>query len=104
MSLFICEIVKVQHTHTHTHTHTHICRYSVKANLKLEDPEELTSELKLYKRAGGGTVCDVTITGLRSAIHLAGLTPAAALVLQVGSNCMDLDNLISLAAHLHTPH
>ena len=39
------------------------CRFSVKANLLVDDEDEQIEELKLYKQAGGGAVCDVTTIG-----------------------------------------
>ena len=53
------------HTHTHAHMHTQTHRYSVRANVILDSAMEAISELKVFKQAGGGTVCDVTITGIR---------------------------------------
>ena len=44
-----------------------LSRYSVNANLTIESKEDIISELKLYKRAGGGTLCDLTSIGLRYA-------------------------------------
>ena len=32
----------------------------------LDSVEDAVSELKLFRQAGGGTVCDVTITGIRN--------------------------------------
>ena len=40
-------------------------RYSAKKNLVLDSVSDAVSELKLFQQAGGGTVCDVTITGIR---------------------------------------
>ena len=42
-----------------------VSRYSVSANLSLESEEDISSELQLFKQAGGGTVCDVTCIGIR---------------------------------------
>ena len=42
------------------------CSYAVKQNLILESVSDAVSELKRFQQAGGGTVCDVTITGLRN--------------------------------------
>lgn len=55
--------------------------YSVRENLKLKVEEEIVSELKLYKRLGGGTICDLTSIGLRY-IH----TPATVLNLILRMN------------------
>jgi len=35
-------------------------RYSVRSNLLVDDPNDVISELKFFKKAGGGTVCDVS--------------------------------------------
>ena len=40
-------------------------RYSVKDNLMLDSKEDCISELKLYKKAGGKTLCDITPISLR---------------------------------------
>lgn len=37
----------------------------MKENTIIESPEDIISELKLYKMAGGGTVCDLTPIGQR---------------------------------------
>ncbi len=42
-------------------------RFSVRSNLILDSVEDAISELKLYKAAGGSTMCDVTSIGLRLA-------------------------------------
>ena len=39
--------------------------YSVRDNLVLDNADEIIEELKLYKQAGGRTVCDVTSIGIR---------------------------------------
>ena len=39
--------------------------YSVRDNLVVENADEIIEELKLYRRAGGGTLCDVTSIGIR---------------------------------------
>ena len=41
-------------------------RFSVRANLTLENEEEASKELKFFKLAGGGAVCDVTTLGIRT--------------------------------------
>ena len=41
-------------------------RYSVKSNLILESVDDAVSELSLFKRAGGGAVCDVSSVGIRT--------------------------------------
>ena len=41
-------------------------RFSIRANLILESDEEASKELKLFKLAGGGAVCDVTTLGIRT--------------------------------------
>ena len=41
-------------------------RFSIRANLTLKNEEEASKELKLFKLAGGGTVCDVTTLGIRT--------------------------------------
>ena len=46
-------------------SYTRIYSYSVKTNLMLDNEEEAISELKLFKQAGGGTLCDVTTVGIR---------------------------------------
>ena len=38
-------------------------RYSVASNLCNDSVEDIIEELKLYKRSGGGTVCDLTVSG-----------------------------------------
>ena len=45
------------------------CRYGVKENLVVDNVEEVVHELKLFKRAGGGTVCDVSPVGVRLASY-----------------------------------
>ena len=45
------------------------CRYGVKKNLVVDNVEEVIDELKLFKLAGGGTVCDVSPVGVRSALY-----------------------------------
>ncbi len=44
-----------------------LSRYAVRNNLTLDSVEDAISELKLYKAAGGSTVCDVTSVGIRLA-------------------------------------
>ena len=41
------------------------CRYSVRENLLLDSPEEAADEFLRFKRAGGGTVCDVSPRSVR---------------------------------------
>lgn len=41
------------------------CRYSVTTNMILDDEDEIIEELKMYKKAGGETVCDVTSSGIQ---------------------------------------
>ncbi len=43
-----------------------LSRYSVSANLTIDSKDDIVSELKLYKQAGGGTLCDLSPIGLRS--------------------------------------
>ena len=38
----------------------------MKKNLVLDSIPDAVSELKLFDQAGGGTTCDVTITGIRN--------------------------------------
>ena len=38
----------------------------MKKNLVLDSISDAVSELKLFQQAGGGTICDVTITGIRN--------------------------------------
>ena len=38
-------------------------RYSFETNMIVDSEDELTEELKLYKKAGGATLCDVTTIG-----------------------------------------
>lgn len=40
--------------------------YSVRANLVLDSEEEAIEELKLLRKAGGASVCDVTSLGIRT--------------------------------------
>lgn len=40
--------------------------YGVMTNLIVDDVEEVISELKQFKQAGGGTVCDISPVGVRS--------------------------------------
>ena len=42
--------------------------YGVKTNLIVDDVEEVISELKLFKQAGGGTLCDISPVGVRSVL------------------------------------
>lgn len=42
--------------------------YGVKTNLIVDDVEEVISELRLFKEAGGGTVCDISPVGVRSVL------------------------------------
>ena len=42
-----------------------IYRYAVKKNLALDSISDAVSELKLFHKAGGGTICDVTTIGIR---------------------------------------
>ena len=37
----------------------------MKANLVVDSFDDIVSELKLYKLAGGGTLCDVTPNSMR---------------------------------------
>ena len=37
----------------------------MKANLTLDSKEDTISELELYKKVGGGTICDIAPKGLR---------------------------------------
>ena len=46
----------------------YICSYGVKANLVVDDIAEVISELKLFKQAGGGTLCDISPFGVRSVL------------------------------------
>ena len=39
--------------------------YSVQKNLVLESIQDAVSEVKLFRQAGGGTICDVTTVGIR---------------------------------------
>lgn len=39
----------------------------MKENLTLDSKEDTISELELYKKAGGWTICDIAPKGLRSA-------------------------------------
>ena len=41
------------------------CRYSVKKNLVVDEVDVLQEELVHYKKAGGGTLVDVTTHGIR---------------------------------------
>lgn len=41
-------------------------RYSNSENIIVDSEDDLIHELKLYKASGGGTLCDVTITGIRT--------------------------------------
>lgn len=41
-------------------------RFAVKKNLVLDSISDAVSELRLFHQAGGGTMCDVTITGIRN--------------------------------------
>ena len=45
-----------------------LCRYGVKKNLLVDDTEEVISELKLFKQARGGTICDISPFGVRSVL------------------------------------
>ena len=37
----------------------------MKENILVDSKDDMISELQLFKRAGGGTVCDVAPIGLR---------------------------------------
>ena len=39
--------------------------YSVRKNLVLESIQDAVSEVKRFRQAGGGTICDVTTVGIR---------------------------------------
>ena len=39
--------------------------YSVRSNLLVDNEEEVISELKLFKQAGGGTLCDISASEVR---------------------------------------
>lgn len=41
-------------------------RYSNTENIVVDSQEELIEELKLYNSSGGGTLCDVTVTGIKT--------------------------------------
>ena len=40
-------------------------RYAVRKNLVLDSVSDAVAELKLFREAGGGAVCDVTTVGIR---------------------------------------
>ena len=40
-------------------------RYSVRENLTIDNVDQTTKELKLFKAAGGSTIVDVTSIGIR---------------------------------------
>ncbi len=40
-------------------------RFSVRDNLLVDNPEEVIEELKLFKKAGGGTICDISPKAVR---------------------------------------
>ena len=42
-----------------------LCSYGVKANLLVDDTAVAISELKMFKQAGGGTLCDISPFGVR---------------------------------------
>ena len=49
-------------------------RYSVRENLTIDNVDQTTKELKLFKAAGGSTIVDVTSIGIRrvrTAVYLA---------------------------------
>ena len=41
-------------------TNALVHRYSVTENLSMSSKEDVVSELKYYREAGGNTICDVT--------------------------------------------
>lgn len=43
-----------------------VTRYSNKSNIFVDSEDDLIDELKLFKSSGGGTICDLTITGIRT--------------------------------------
>ena len=49
--------------HTLSSPCTH--RYSVKENLQINSEEDIISELKIYKKLGGATICDLACIGIR---------------------------------------
>ena len=42
-----------------------IYSYSAKENLLVDNEADMLEELRLYKQAGGGTLCELTVTGIR---------------------------------------
>ena len=45
------------------------CRYSVRQNLVMNRVEEMEQELRFFKQAGGGTICELSVTGIRCHPH-----------------------------------
>ena len=57
MEFFLC-ILELVSLH-------YLFRYSVRENLVLDSMEDIINELKLFKKAGGGAVCDVSPSNIR---------------------------------------
>lgn len=45
------------------------CSYSVSSNLQMSDADEMLEELRLFKAAGGGTICELSVVGMRCDPH-----------------------------------
>ena len=43
--------------------------YSVSGNLLLDDPDEMAAEVEPFKQAGGGTICELSVVGMRCDPH-----------------------------------
>ena len=46
-----------------------VCRYSVRENLVLDDVSVCKQELDTYRTCGGGTVCEMSVIGMRRKNH-----------------------------------
>ena len=47
------------------------CRYSVLENVIMDEITKATNEVQLYKSAGGGTMCEMSVVGMRRSNHSA---------------------------------
>ena len=45
---------------------SNINRYSVHGNIQLDCEEDIIDELRQYRKNGGGTICDLTVRGIRN--------------------------------------
>lgn len=46
-----------------------LIRYSVRDNVILDEVDKAEQEVKLYKASGGGTICEMSVVGMRRKEH-----------------------------------